>query len=91
MDTDSPSEPGGKTHLRARDIIPVWFMIAFFSVAAFIFARGLILQILNSEFDVGTWGSLSLVFYLIASVSLAIAFAFFALSRLRGLPSEGET
>ena len=90
MNTDSASELAGKTHLRARDLIPVWFMIAFFSVTASIFARGLMLQILNSEFEVGTWGSLSLVFYSIASVSLAIAFAFFTRSRLRGLPSEGE-
>jgi len=62
-------------------------MIAFWSVAAFVFARGLVLQILNSEFTIETWGSLSLAFYLIASVSLAIAFAFFARSRLRSPPA----
>ena len=67
----------------------MWFMIAFFGFTAFIFGRALILQILNSEFEIGTWGSVSLLFYLIACAALAIAFTFFGWSRLRGPPSSG--
>ncbi len=86
MNTESPSEPTGRRRLRARDLIPVWFMIAFFSVLTLVLVRGLIVQVMNSEFDIGTWRSLSLIFFLITSVSLAVAFAFFARSRLRGPP-----
>src|SRR5207245_8178036 len=68
MNTDSASERTGKTHYRSRDLIPVWFMIAFFGVATVIWARVLILQILNSEFDVGAWRSVSAVFYMIGCV-----------------------
>jgi hypothetical protein len=62
-------------------------MIAFFAVATLIWARALILQILNSEFDAGAWRSLSTVFYMIACGALAFVFAFFARSRLRGPPN----
>jgi len=65
----------------------VWFMIAFFLVLTFVLVRGLIVQVMNSEFEIGTWRSLSLIFFLITSVSLAVAFAFFARSRLRSPPA----
>jgi len=61
-------------------------MIAFFGVATVIWARVLILQILNSEFDVGAWRSVSAVFYMIGCGAFAFLFALFARSRLRGPP-----
>jgi len=88
MTGDSASERTGKTrYYRPVDLLAVWFMIAFFGVATVIWARALILQILNSEFDVGAWRSLSAVFYMIGCGALAFVFALFAWTRLRGPPN----